>query len=92
MSIFNFFVFIKIFFISFFRKKEQLPIRLLTKQDFEIVLNHYLFTYWDLKVDSIESFYLLKIKNNLPILKRRYEDMKKYIEEHKVVGVFVDYL
>lgn len=68
-----------------------LPQTLITKNDFELVLNHYLLNYWDMKHESIDGFEHLTIQNHLPLNKKRFEEMKQVINERKIIGVIVHY-
>ena len=81
----------KAFFILLVRRSASLPQILMTKNDFELVLNHYLLNYWVMKHESIDGFEHLTIQNNLPFHKKRFEEMKQVIDERKTIGVMVHY-
>ena len=68
-----------------------LPQTLMTKNDFELVLNRYLLSYWEMKHESIDGFEHLTIQNYLPLNKKRFENMKQIISERKPVMVYVHY-
>jgi len=69
----------------------DLPQTLMTKNDFELVLNRYLLNYWKMKHESIDGFEHLTIQNHLPLNKKRFEEMKQIIDERKIIGVIVHY-
>jgi len=81
----------KAFFILLVRRSASLPQTLMTKNDFELVLNHYLLNYWDMKHESIDGFEHLTIQNHLPFHKKRFEEMKQVIDERRIIGVMVHY-
>ena len=81
----------KAFFILLIRRSASLPLTLVTKNDFELVLKYYLLNYWDMKHESIDGFEHLTIQNHLPFYKKRFKEMKKVIDERKIIGVFVHY-
>ena len=84
-------VLIKVFFILLVKRSASLPQVLMTKNDFESVLNHYLLNYWSMKHKSIDGFEHLTIQNHLPFHKKRFEEMKQVIDERKIIGVMVHY-
>ena len=69
----------------------DLPQTLMTKNDFELVLNIYLLDYYEMKHESIDGFEHLTIQNHLPLNKKRFEKMKQVISERKPVMVHVHY-
>ena len=79
--------------LYFFRfSASDLPQTLITKNDFELVLNRYLLDYWEMKHESIDGFEHLTIQNHLPLNKKRFENMKQVISERKFVMVYVHYI
>ena len=69
----------------------DLPQTLMTKNDFELILNRYLLDYWEMKHESIDGFEHLTIQNHLPLNKKRFEKMKQVIYERKPIMVYVHY-
>lgn len=83
---------IKAFFILLIRRNDSLPQLLMTKNDFELVLNHYLLNFWEMKHENIDGFEYLTIQNHLPFYKKRFEKMKQLIDERKIIGVMIYYV
>ncbi len=68
-----------------------LPQKIMTKNDFELVLKSYLLNYWEMKHENIDGFEHITINNHLPLNKKRFEKMKQVISERKIIGVIVHY-
>ena len=84
--------YVKSFLILLFRSKIEFPNTLVTRNDFEIVLNHYLLDYWELGFSVDRSgINCLIIKCFIPFLKKRYVTLKKVISENKNVTIIVFY-
>lgn len=73
------------------QEQNHLPKRLMTKQDIESVLNYYLLDHWDMSHEYIDGFYHVTITFKQPLLTKRKNLLKKYIEEHKMIGMIVNY-
>jgi hypothetical protein len=69
----------------------DLPKRLITKSEFEEVLNYYLPNLWEMDFEYIDNFLHLTIKFKQPLLTKRIKLLKEYISEYKIVGVIVRY-
>ena len=69
----------------------DLPKRLVTKSEFEEVLNYYLPNNWEMDVEYIDYFLHLTIKFKQPLLTKRIKLLQEYISEYKIVGVVVRY-
>lgn len=72
-------------------QKADLPKRLVTKSEFEEVLNYYLPNNWEMDVEYIDYFLHLTIKFKQPLLTKRIKLLQEYISEYKIVGVVVRY-
>lgn len=77
--------------INVYPQEKDLPVKLYTKSDFYTVLNYFLLNHWDMREDYIDGLYHLTIKLKQPLLTKRINLMKKYIEEHKSIGVIINY-
>lgn len=93
---------IKSFFILLFRSSDFPPhtrmmkpypsTTIMTRHDFEIVLNHFLLDFYEMEIDFIDSMPRVTIKNKLPfLLQYKFRKMKKHVEYNKIIGIFVDY-
>jgi hypothetical protein len=78
--------------MSFGRVRKGLPHPLMTKMDFENVLNYYLPNRWEMSTELGVGVAELNIKLNPNILQhRKVEKLKEYIDNHKSINVFVNY-
>lgn len=70
----------------------DLPLILLTRQDFETVLNYFLMPdNYELKDEFVDGICYLTILLNQSISKKRINIAKKYINEHKLIYIQVEY-
>lgn len=72
-------------------QEADLPKRLVTKSEFEEVLNYYLPNLWEMDSEYIDNFLHLTIKFKEPLLTKRIKLLQEYIFEYKIVGVVVRY-
>jgi hypothetical protein len=76
---------------SVYPQEADLPKRLVTKSEFEEVLNYYLPNLWEMDFEYIDNFLHLTIKFKQPLLTKRIKLLQEYISEYKIVGVVVRY-
>lgn len=72
-------------------QEADLPKRLVTKSEFEEVLNYYLPNLWEMDIEYIDNFLHLTIKFKQPLLTKRIKLLQEYISEYKIIGVVVRY-
>lgn len=72
-------------------QEADLPKRLVTKSEFEEVLNYYLPNLWEMDSEYIDNFLHLTIKFKEPLLTKRIKLLQEYIFEYKIIGVVVRY-
>lgn len=71
-------------------KKDLLPMILLTKGDYETVLNHYLPNQWEMSHQYNDGFHVIDIKLKTDKPKRKINELKNYIREHKSCYIIVN--
>ncbi len=69
---------------------DDLPSRLVTKEDFEDVLNYFLDGQYKMEVKHINGLAHLQIKNISSSL-HTFNEAKTYIESYKIIGVNTKY-
>lgn len=73
------------------QEQNYLPITLITKSDIESVLNYYLLNNWDASYEYIDGLYNVTITFTQPLLKKRINLAKEYVNNHKMIGMIVNY-
>lgn len=76
---------------NIYHRENNLPKILFTKSDFESVLNYYILHHWDMSHEYIDGLYNLTINLKQPLSVERINLMKNYIEEHKNIGIKINY-